>query len=128
MVPLGIGAHLRAWGVPENRIVELDWDGRTEVAGLTLTCAEARHFSGRGLRRDTTLWSSWAVAGPRHRAYFGGDTGYTSAFARTGSSLFPLLLPARTVPAPLFDTLGGAREWILQPRSRGVLPRAAPPR
>ncbi|GAA2867186.1 MBL fold metallo-hydrolase [Pseudonocardia halophobica] len=96
VVPLGIGAHLRAWGVPENRIVELDWDGRTEVAGLTLTCAEARHFSGRGLRRDTTLWSSWAVAGPRHRAYFGGDTGYTAAFARAGERWGPFdvtLLP-----------------------------------
>lgn len=96
VVPLGIGAHLRAWGVPEDRIVELDWDGRTEVAGLTLTCAEARHFSGRGLRRDTTLWSSWAVAGPRHRAYFGGDTGYTAAFARAGERWGPFdvtLLP-----------------------------------
>ncbi len=24
-VPLGVGAHLRAWGIPEHRIVELDW-------------------------------------------------------------------------------------------------------
>ncbi|MCE3556228.1 MBL fold metallo-hydrolase [Pseudonocardia sp. RS11V-5] len=89
LVPLGIGAHLRAWGVPEDRIVELDWDGRAEVAGLTLVCAEARHFSGRGLQRDTTLWSSWAVLGPRHRAYFGGDTGYTTAFARAGERWGP---------------------------------------
>jgi L-ascorbate metabolism protein UlaG (beta-lactamase superfamily) len=92
VVPLGIGAHLRAWGVPESRIVELDWDGTVEVAGLTLTCAEARHFSGRGLQRDTTLWSSWAVAGPRHRAYFGGDTGYTAAFARAGERWGPFAL------------------------------------
>ena len=26
VVPLGIGAHLRRWGVPEDRIVELDWE------------------------------------------------------------------------------------------------------
>ena len=26
VVPLGIGEHLRKWGVPEERIVELDWD------------------------------------------------------------------------------------------------------
>ena len=25
-VPLGVGAHLRAWGIPSDRIVELDWN------------------------------------------------------------------------------------------------------
>ena len=67
--------------MPEDRIVELDWNGETTDRGLTLTCTEARHFSGRFFARDTTLWSSWVVAGPRHRVFFGGDTGYTPAFA-----------------------------------------------
>ncbi len=96
VVPVGIAAHLRRWGVPAARIVELDWGAATQVAGLTLTCVECRHFSGRRLARNTTQWSSWAVAGPRHRAYFGGDTGYTAAFARTGADLGPFdltLLP-----------------------------------
>ncbi|MGY1704130.1 MBL fold metallo-hydrolase [Geodermatophilus sp. SYSU D00697] len=96
LVPLGIGAHLRGWGVPEERIVELDWDGVAVVAGLTVTCTEARHFSGRFLARDTTLWASWAIAGPRHRVFFGGDTGYTPAFAGIGAQLGPFdltLLP-----------------------------------
>ena len=51
------------------------------VGELTLTCTESRHFSGRGLKRNPTLWCSWSIAGPRHRVYFGGDTGYTAAFA-----------------------------------------------
>lgn len=96
VVPLGIGAHLRRWGVPESRIVELDWDGVHTVAGLRLTCTEARHFSGRGLSNNPTLWSSWVVAGPRHRVFFGGDTGYTPAFARIGAQHGPFdlnLLP-----------------------------------
>jgi L-ascorbate metabolism protein UlaG (beta-lactamase superfamily) len=96
VVPLGIGAHLRGWGVPENRIIELDWDQSTKVEGLTLTCTEARHFSGRFFARNTTLWASWAVAGPRHRVFFGGDTGYTPAFAGIGARLGPFdltLLP-----------------------------------
>jgi L-ascorbate metabolism protein UlaG (beta-lactamase superfamily) len=96
VVPLGIGHHLRRWGVPGDRIVELDWDGSTTVGGLTLTCTEARHFSGRSLRRNTTLWSSWAVAGPAHRVFFGGDTGYTPAFADIGRAYGPFdltLLP-----------------------------------
>jgi L-ascorbate metabolism protein UlaG (beta-lactamase superfamily) len=96
VVPLGIGEHLRKWGVPEKRIVELDWDESTTIGELTLTCTEARHFSGRFFARDTTLWASWVLAGPRHRVFFGGDTGYTPAFAGIGARLGPFdltLLP-----------------------------------
>ncbi|MFD4430946.1 MBL fold metallo-hydrolase [Nocardia sp. NPDC058497] len=102
VVPTGIGAHLRHWGVPEDRIIELDWGGSVSLGhdaddrGLTITCAEARHFSGRGLVRNTTLWASWALAGPTKRVYFGGDTGYTKAFAQAGAVLGPFdltLLP-----------------------------------
>lgn len=103
VVPLGVGAHLRHWGVPDARIVELDWGGSYSLPpraasgeGLTITCAEARHFSGRGLVRNTTLWAGWALAGPAHRVYFGGDTGFTKAFAETGDRCGPFdltLLP-----------------------------------
>ncbi|MGI5221564.1 MBL fold metallo-hydrolase [Nocardia sp. CA-290969] len=103
VVPLGVGAHLRHWGVPEARIVELDWGGSYSLparddsdGGLTITCAEARHFSGRGLVRNTTLWAGWALAGSAHRVYFGGDTGFTKAFAETGAQRGPFdltLLP-----------------------------------
>jgi L-ascorbate metabolism protein UlaG (beta-lactamase superfamily) len=96
VVPLGIGAHLRKWGIPEARIVELDWNESHRVGELTLVCTPARHFSGRTFRRNTTLWASWVIAGPRHRAFFGGDTGYTKSFAETGSDHGPFdltLLP-----------------------------------
>ena len=96
LVPRGIGAHPSRWGVPENRIVELDWNESTEIDGITFTCTEARHFSGRGLKRNVTLWSSWALAGPTKKVYFGGDTGYTPAFAEIGARLGPFdltLLP-----------------------------------
>jgi L-ascorbate metabolism protein UlaG (beta-lactamase superfamily) len=96
VVPLGIGQHLRKWHVPEDRIVELDWEGEHTVGGLTFTCTEARHFSGRYFHRDTTLWASWAISGPRHRVFFGGDTGYTPAFAGIGARFGPFdltLLP-----------------------------------
>ncbi len=96
IVPIGIGSHLRRWNIPEERIFELDWDEQTEIAGLTITCTEARHFSGRGLKRDLTQWASWAFAGPKHRVFFGGDTGYTVKFAEIGAQYGPFdltLLP-----------------------------------
>lgn len=96
VVPLGVGAHLREWHIPEHRIVELDWNESTSVDELTLTCTPARHFSGRFLTRNTTLWASWVVSGPAHRVFFGGDTGYTRSFADIGVAHGPFdltLLP-----------------------------------
>ncbi|ANY10507.1 Zn-dependent hydrolase [Pseudonocardia sp. HH130630-07] len=94
--PLGVGAHLRSWGIAGHRVVERDWDGVVHVAGLTLTCLETRHFSGRGLRRNTTQWAAWKVAGPDHTVYVGGDTGPSRVHARTGAEHGPFdltLLP-----------------------------------
>ncbi|MFY1621266.1 MBL fold metallo-hydrolase, partial [Micromonospora sp. WMMD736] len=96
LVPLGVGAHLRKWGIAEDRIVELDWNESHRVGELTVTCTPARHFSGRLFTRNTTLWASWVVSGPRHRAFFGGDTGYTKSFAEIGADHGPFdvtLLP-----------------------------------
>ncbi|MBY0443059.1 MAG: MBL fold metallo-hydrolase [Mycobacteriaceae bacterium] len=91
-VPLGVGAHLRQWGIAEQRIVELDWYQQARVDELTLTCTPARHFSGRFLDRNVTLWASWVLAGPKHRVYFAGDTGYTKTFARIGAEYGPFEL------------------------------------
>jgi L-ascorbate metabolism protein UlaG (beta-lactamase superfamily) len=89
VVPLGVGAHLRDWGIPDERIIELDWNEHAQVDELTLICTPARHFSGRFLNRNGTLWASWAIIGPAHRAYFGGDTGYTKSFAEIGAEHGP---------------------------------------
>jgi L-ascorbate metabolism protein UlaG (beta-lactamase superfamily) len=99
VVPLGISAHLRRWGVPENRIVELDWGQSHRVGDLTLTCTEARHFSGRGFTRNTTLWSSWVVAAGDRKVFFGGDTGYTPAFAGIGEDYGPFDLTVLPIGA-----------------------------
>ncbi|GGN01110.1 hypothetical protein GCM10009721_30400 [Terrabacter tumescens] len=89
VVPLGVNAHLLSWGVPETRITALDWRGETEVAGIRLTCTEARHNSGRGLVDSQTLWAGWALHGPRHTAYFAGDSGTSKRFAAIGADLGP---------------------------------------
>jgi L-ascorbate metabolism protein UlaG (beta-lactamase superfamily) len=95
-VPIGVGAHLQRWGVPSDRIEELDWNQSEQVGGVTVTCTEARHFSGRGLVRNTTLWASWAFTGMSHRVFFGGDSGFTQRFSDIGRTHGPFdltLLP-----------------------------------
>ncbi len=80
---LGVGAHLEAWGVRPERIVELDWweSHRLPSTGLTATAAPSQHFSGRGLKdRNTTLWSSFVLRSERHAVFFSGDTGLTSEY------------------------------------------------
>ncbi len=96
VVPLGIGAHLARWGVPAQRIIELDWSESTTVSGLRLTATPARHFSGRGLRRNGTLWSSWVVDDGTRRVFFGGDSGFFDGYAAIGARYGPFdltLLP-----------------------------------
>ncbi len=90
IVPLGVAAHLLAWGIPKERIVELDWWADTHVGDLDIVCSPARHASGRTVwDKDATLWSGWALIGPRHRAYYSGDTGLFPAMKEIGAKLGP---------------------------------------
>ncbi|MEV0900521.1 MBL fold metallo-hydrolase [Actinoplanes sp. NPDC049802] len=89
VTPLGVGAHLRHWGVPDSRIVELDWNESTRAGDLELVATPARHFSGRGLHRDDTLWAGWVIKGPSRRVFYSGDTGYFPGFAEIGAEHGP---------------------------------------
>jgi L-ascorbate metabolism protein UlaG (beta-lactamase superfamily) len=89
LVPLGVGAHLEAWSVPADRVVECDWEEGHVVGGVSITAVEAQHFSGRGLRRDGTLWASWVLAGSAGRVFFSGDTGFFDGYARIGAQHGP---------------------------------------
>jgi L-ascorbate metabolism protein UlaG (beta-lactamase superfamily) len=89
---LGVGAHLEAWGVPSERITELDWWESHRLPGteLVITAAPSQHFSGRGLKdRNATLWSSIVLRSPRHAVFFSGDTGLTTEYAAIAERLGP---------------------------------------
>lgn len=89
-VPLGVGTHLRAWGVNEEKIEELNWGDSVSYKGINLICAPARHFSGRGLfDRDATLWSSWIIESSNQNLYFSGDSGYGPHFKSIGQKYGP---------------------------------------
>jgi L-ascorbate metabolism protein UlaG (beta-lactamase superfamily) len=80
---LGVGAHLEAFGIPPERITELDWWEHHSLPGgeLSVSAAPAQHFSGRGLKdRNATLWSSLVIRTARHAVFFSGDTGLTPEY------------------------------------------------
>jgi L-ascorbate metabolism protein UlaG (beta-lactamase superfamily) len=90
IVPLGVGAHLAYWGIPESRIVELDWWESTPIGDLSIVATPARHASGRTVfDKDATLWAGYAFVGSKHRVYFSGDTGLFPAMNEIGSKLGP---------------------------------------
>lgn len=88
--PLGVGAHLEYWGYPAEKIVELDWYESTSLSnGFTLRATPARHFSGRGFKRNGTLWASFVLNTPTQRIFIGGDSGYGTHFSQIGQQYGP---------------------------------------
>lgn len=92
MVPLGVGAHLESWGVPNDRVSELDWWESRTVSGVQLTATPARHFSGRSVKfndKNATLWAGWALKSSQRSVFYSGDTGLHPAFKEIGERLGP---------------------------------------
>ncbi len=46
-----------------------------------------------------TLWGSWAIVGSKHRAWFGGDTGFCPVFKEIGRHLGPFDVAAIPIGA-----------------------------
>ncbi len=89
-VPLGLGAHLKEWGVSAEKIIELDWWEEVVQDGVVFKCAPAQHFSGRGVTdRMTTLWASWVIKSDQENIFFSGDSGYGSHFKEIGEKYGP---------------------------------------
>ncbi len=86
---LGVGSHLEYWGIDMNKVTELDWYQSTEVEGIRLTAAPARHFSGRGFKRAKTLWSSFILKTKEVAIYIGADSGYDTHFQNIGEKQGP---------------------------------------
>ncbi len=88
--PLAVGEHLKRWGVPAEKITELDWWESAELEGVKLTAAPARHFSGRRFGdRNFTQWASWIIQGSHQNVYFSGDGGYAKHFKEIGEKYGP---------------------------------------
>lgn len=82
---LGTGEHLEYWGFPNSMITELDWfEEKILTENFKITSEPARNFSGRGLKRNGTLWSSFMLQTPSKTIYIGGDSGYDEYYKKLG--------------------------------------------
>lgn len=87
---LGTGAHFERWGFDMGKVMERDWNESTGLDdGFTVTVTTARHFAGRGLKRNTALWVSFVLQTPTMRLFLGGDSGYGTHFNAIGQQFGP---------------------------------------
>ncbi len=87
---LGVSSHLKYWGFDINKITEMDWWELQQLGqNISITAAPARHFSGRGIKRGQTFWSSFILKTKDHNLYLGGDSGYDSHFKEIGNKYGP---------------------------------------
>jgi len=92
---LGVGPHLIRWGFDPEKILETNWNNSYILEpGFVVHATPARHFSGRGLKRDRSLWMSFALKTPTQNIFIGGDSGFDSHYSEIGKAhgLFDLAI------------------------------------
>lgn len=88
--PLGVGSHFEHWGFEKEKITELDWYEKAETnSEWEIYATPARHYSGRGLKRNKTLWASFVLNTAKKTIYIGGDSGYDTHFKEIGNKYGP---------------------------------------
>lgn len=89
-VPLGVSAHLMAWGISMDKIQELNWYEQVSLGEIELTLTPTHHYSGRSLTdRFQSLWGGWIIKGQYDNIYLSGDGGYGPHFREIGAKYGP---------------------------------------
>jgi L-ascorbate metabolism protein UlaG (beta-lactamase superfamily) len=87
---LGVAAHLERWGFDKNIIMEKDWNEEIMIEpGFIVNTTPGRHFSGRGFKRNQSLWLSFVLTTPTSKIFIGGDSGYDTHFKTIGEKFGP---------------------------------------
>lgn len=90
ILPLGVGAHFEKWGYQPEQLIEEDWGGEVSLKNnIKITFTPARHFSGRKMKRNVTLWTSYVLEAPSQKIFLGGDSGYDTHFKMIGEKYGP---------------------------------------
>jgi L-ascorbate metabolism protein UlaG (beta-lactamase superfamily) len=90
IMPTGVSRDLEGMGISAEQITELSWWESKEVSpDIELTATPSRHFSGRGLKRNASLWASFVLSIKGYKIFIGSDSGYDSHFKEIGTRFGP---------------------------------------
>lgn len=90
IAPLAVGKLLEEWGIPQEKITELDWWQSKSFDNLMITASPAKHTSERGISdKNKTLWCSYGIRGKKHNLYLSGDSGWFNGLYEIGKRLGP---------------------------------------
>lgn len=90
IVPLGVGARLQSWGVPQEKITEMAWGDSITVSSVRIAALPTVHYSGRSYNdRNQTLWAAYAIKGSHKNIFWSGDTGYGEHIREIGKTYGP---------------------------------------
>lgn len=87
---LGVAQHFEYWGWEKDKLIEKNWYESVDLGGgFNVTLTPARHFSGRLLSRNISLWTSFVLQTPTKKLFLGGDSGYGPQFKAIGAQFGP---------------------------------------
>ncbi|MDF3076686.1 MAG: outer membrane protein RomA [Sphingobacteriaceae bacterium] len=90
VMPSQVSKSLKGLNIPKEKITELNWWESAELSPeIKITATPARHFSGRGLKRNGSLWSSYVLEIKGYKLFLGGDSGYDTHFKEIGDKFGP---------------------------------------
>lgn len=90
IVPLGVSARLKGWGIAEDKITEVACEETISISTVDITATSAIHYSGRSNRdRNKTLWASYVIKGSDKSIFWSGDSGYGKHFKEIGEKYGP---------------------------------------
>ncbi len=91
IIPNGVSENLKGLNIDKKIITEMDWwQSRDLEDTISIVSTPARHFSGRGLKRNRSLWSSYVLEINNYKIFIGGDSGYDIHFKEIGNKYGPL--------------------------------------
>ncbi len=88
-MPLGTGDYVKGL-IGNQPVTEMDWWQKVDVSeNIQLIATPSRHFSGRGLKRNGSLWASFVLLINGYSIFLGSDSGYDTHFKAIGDKYGP---------------------------------------
>lgn len=90
ITPIGVGSLLDYWGWKPEHLQEVYWGDTVNIAsGIRIISTPTQHFSGRWLKKNRTLWTSYVLEIHGYRLFLSGDGGYNKHFKDIGNTYGP---------------------------------------